>query len=82
MKLVIHPLMVWAAMTWIGGFDPVWVYTAVLMAALPPALNTFVMARQYDVYVERASNLIMAGTVASVFTVTALLYALTTSSGR
>ena len=81
-KLVIHPLMVWAAMTWIGGFDPVWVYTAVLMAALPPALNTFVMARQYDVYVERASNLIMAGTVASVFTVTALLYALTTSSGR
>ncbi len=52
------------------------------MAALPPALNTFVMARQYDVYVERASNLIMAGTVASVFTVTGLLYVLTTSAGR
>jgi predicted permease len=81
-KLILHPLLVWTVMTWVGGFNPVWVYTAVLMAALPPALNTFVMARQYDVYVERASNLIMAGTVASVFTVTALLYVLTASSGR
>lgn len=80
-KLVIHPLMVWTALTWIGGFEPVWVYTAVLMAALPPALNVFVMASQYGVYVERASSLIMAGTVASVFTVTALLYVLT-GAGR
>ena len=37
-KLVIHPMMVWAAMTWVGGFDPVWVYTAVLMAAIPVPL--------------------------------------------
>ena len=81
-KLILHPLLVWLAMTLVGGFDPVWVSTAVLMAALPPALNTFVMARQYNVYVERASNLIMAGTVASVFTVTALLYVLTTSVSR
>ena len=81
-KLILHPLLVWVAMMWVGGFNPVWVHTAVLMAALPPALNTFVMARQYDVYVERASNLIMAGTVASVFTVTGLLYVLTTSAGR
>lgn len=81
-KLVLHPLLVWGVMTWVGGFDPVWVHTAVLMAALPPALNTFVMARQYNVYVERASNLIMAGTVASVFTVTALLYMLTAPGSR
>jgi malonate transporter len=81
-KLILHPLLVWIAMSWVGGFDPIWVSTAVLMAALPPALNTFVMARQYNVYVERASNLIMAGTVASVFTVTALLYVLTASVAR
>ena len=80
-KLVIHPLLVWAALTAIGGFNPVWVYTAVLMAALPPALNVFVMASQYGVYVERASSLIMVGTVASVFTVTALLYVFT-GAGR
>lgn len=74
-KLVIHPLMVWSALTLAGGMSQMWIYTAVLMAALPPALNVFVIARQYDVYVERASSLVMAGTVASVITVTALLYA-------
>jgi malonate transporter len=74
-KLVLHPLLVWSALTLAGGISQVWIYTAVLMAALPPALNVFVIARQYDVYVERASSLVMAGTVASVLTVTALLYA-------
>lgn len=74
-KLVAHPLLVWGALTWVGGVSDVWVKTAVLMAALPPALNVFVLARQYDAYVERASSIVMAGTVASVFTVTALLYA-------
>ncbi|MFZ9501183.1 MAG: AEC family transporter [Beijerinckiaceae bacterium] len=74
-KLVAHPLLVWGALTWVGGVSDVWIKTAVLMAALPPALNVFVLARQYDAYVERASSIVMAGTVASVFTVTALLYA-------
>jgi predicted permease len=44
------------------------------MAALPPALNVFVLANQYQVYIERASSAILAGTVLSVFTVTWLLY--------
>ena len=72
-KLVLHPLIVWAALSALGPFDPVWVYTAILMASLPPALNVFVMARQYDVYVERASTGILLGTIASVATVTGLL---------
>jgi predicted permease len=52
---------------------PLWVATAVLMASLPPALNVFVMASQYQTYVERASSTILVGTVASVVTVTELL---------
>jgi malonate transporter and related proteins len=77
MKLVLHPLIVWGILTWIGGFEQVWVYTAVLMASLPPALNVFVMARQYDVYVEQASTGILLGTIVSVFTVTGLLVLIT-----
>ena len=46
-------------------------FTAVLMASLPPALNVFVIANQYQVYVERASTAILVGTLASVVTVTA-----------
>jgi malonate transporter and related proteins len=76
-KLVLHPLIVWTLLSLVGGFDRVWVFTAVLMAALPPALNVFIMASRYQTYVERASNLILIGTLFSVITVTGLLYLIT-----
>jgi malonate transporter len=72
-KLVLHPLIVWVLLSWIGHFEREWVFTAVLMAALPPALNVFVIANQYRTYVERASTAILLGTVLSVLTVTGLL---------
>jgi len=73
-KLLLHPFLIWVLLASLGGFSPVWVYTAVLMASLPTALNAFVMARQYNVYVEQASNGVLLCTIASVLTVTALLY--------
>ncbi len=73
-KLIVHPLMVWVLLSLTGPFDPVWIYTAMLMAALPPALNAYIMARQYEVYVPQSSAGILVGTLASVVTVTTLLY--------
>ena len=73
-KLLLHPLLIWLLLASIGGFSPTWVYTAVLMASLPTALNAFVMARQYNVYIEQASNGVLLCTIASVLTVTSLLY--------
>ena len=75
-KLLVHPMIAWVMLSLVGNFDPVWVYTALLMAALPPALNAFIMARQYHVYIEQASSGILVGTIASVVTVTAMLYLL------
>jgi len=72
--LLLHPLLVWLVLGTMGNLNPVWVYTAVLMAGLPPALNAFIMARQYNAYIEESSNGILIGTIASVLTVTALLY--------
>jgi malonate transporter len=73
-KLFLHPLIAWTILSAIGGFDPIWVYTAILMAALPPALNAYVMARQYEAYIAQASAGILVGTVTSIVTVTGLLY--------
>jgi predicted permease len=73
-KLLVHPLLVWAALSAIGDFPPVWVMVAILMAALPPALNVFVLANQYQAYVERASTAILVGTAVSAATVTLLLW--------
>ncbi|WGD31331.1 AEC family transporter [Ancylobacter sp. WKF20] len=75
-KLVVHPALVWLVLTTVGGFDPVWIATAVLMASLPPALNAFIMAKQYETYVQGASGGVLIGTVVSVLTVTLMLYAL------
>lgn len=72
-KLLLHPTVVYLLLSWIGGFDPVWVYTAVLMAALPPAANVFVLARQYRSCVEFASTGILVATFLSVFTLSLIL---------
>ncbi|MBB2970757.1 AEC family transporter [Mesorhizobium sp. RMAD-H1] len=73
-KLILHPLIVYIALNLIGDFPPVWVFSAMLMAALPTATNVFVLAQQYGVWVERASTCILATTVFSVVTLTVLLY--------
>lgn len=69
-KLVLHPLIVWLLLSWIGGYDRLWVYAAVLMAALPPAANVLAIAQRYDAYRDRAVTVILVGTAASVVTVT------------
>lgn len=73
-KLFLHPLIAWLLLSAIGGFDPLWVYAAVLMAALPSALNAYVMARQFDVHVQQAWGGILVSTITSIVTVTGLLY--------
>ncbi len=77
-KLLVHPIIVYVLLSWIGDFNPVWVYTAVLLAALPTATNVFVIAQQYDVWVGRASSMVIVTTLMSIVTVTGLLYAITT----
>jgi predicted permease len=69
-KLIAHPLIVYLLLGWVGGFDPVWVQTAVALAALPPAAGVFALAKEYDTYVDRAATAILLGTVVSIATVT------------
>ncbi len=76
-KLIVHPVLVYLLLSRIDGIPDSWVYTAILMACLPPAANVFVVAQQYDVYVERASSAVMIGTLLSVATVTTFLYLIT-----
>jgi predicted permease len=63
-----------------GPFDQLWVYAAILMAALPPALNVFVFARQYDTWVEQASGAVLVGTLVSVFTLTSVMWMVKTGT--
>lgn len=77
-KLLVHPLLAIAMLTALGPFDTQWVATALLMASLPPALNAFVIARQYDAWVEAASTAVLLGTLVSVLTLTTIMWLLKT----
>jgi malonate transporter len=76
-KLLLHPILIFLLLSWMGGFDPSWVATAVLMSCLPPATNVFVLAQQYGIYVQRASSFVLIGTAVSIITVTAFIWAIT-----
>src|SRR4051812_15714715 len=79
-KLVFHPAIALLLLSALGPFDPTWIYTAVLMAALPPALNVFIMARQYDTWVAQASGAVLLGTLISVATLTSVMWLVKTGS--
>ena len=79
-KLILHPLLMFVLLSLFGPFDQLWVYTAVLMAALPPALNVFVFARQYDSWVEQASSAVLIGTLVSAVTLTSVMWMVKTGT--
>lgn len=78
-KLLLLPLSVYLVLSFIGNFDPVWVHAAMLLAALPTATNVFVISQQYGVWQERASASVLFITLASIVTLPAWLYVI--SSG-
>src|SRR6476469_6374254 len=77
-KLLIHPRVVFGLMLLFGPFAQPWAATAMLMASLPPALNVFVIARQNESWIEPASVAVLIGTLASVVTLTTVMWALQT----
>ena len=76
LKMFAHPVIVLTVLGIVGGFDPLWISVAVLMAALPTAASVYVFAEQYDAYLEGASSSILVTTLVSAVTVPALLFAI------
>jgi predicted permease len=79
-KLALHPMLAFLLLSLFGPFEQSWVYTAILMAALPPALNVFVFAQQYDTWVEQASGAVLVGTLISVLTLTSVMWMVKTNT--
>lgn len=75
-KLLVHPAAIWVATTFVFDVPLLWATAATLAAALPVAANVFIVARQYDTYVDRVSGAILVSTTVSVITVSILLVVL------
>ena len=74
-KLVIHPVLAYLLLIWlVPDLDPVWLYSAVLLATLPTATNVFVIAQQYGIWQERASSSVVISTLFAMISVTLFLF--------
>ncbi len=72
LKLVFQPLITWWLAFQVFTMDPVWAAGALIQSALPTGALVFVLAQQYDIYVQRSTAVIMLSTVVSLFTLSAL----------
>lgn len=72
-KLVVHPLVVFAVAHFVFALDPLETAVVTLTAGLPGGLMVFVVARTYGVYVARAGTSLVIGTAGAVVTLSLLL---------
>ncbi len=72
LKLLVQPLITWLLAFHFFTMEPVWAAGAVIQSALPTGALVFVLAQQYGIYVQRSTAAIMASTVISLVTLSAL----------
>ncbi len=72
-RLILSPLMTLLAFQ-LFPVDPMLAKTSVLVAAMPAAVNNFVLAKGMGMDGEYAGNVVVTSTVCSVFTITIWLY--------
>ncbi len=75
-KMLLQPLVAWGLLGLFPGMAPMWAKSALLLAALPSAANCFVLAQEYDSFVEGASATILLSTLISVGSVSVLVVVL------
>ncbi len=75
-KIILHPLVAFAAVCLLVSADKTWLQVAVMMAALPTATNAFILARQYNAFVAGAGAAVITTTAISVVTIPLLVYIL------
>jgi len=73
LKLVAHPLIVWALASYVFGVPPLWAKVAVLLAALPVGVNVYLFAVRYDAGQAESASAILLSSVLSVATLTLVL---------
>lgn len=73
LKLIAQPAIAFVIVRWLIPMEPAWGTAVILLSALPTGAVAFVIAQQYDCYLQRTSSAIVASTLLSIITVSALL---------
>ena len=76
-QLVVIKNLVYPAGVWLGcmlsGVEDEWLYVAVLLAAMPTGINTFIFSSRYGIHEETVSKTIVVSTVVSSVVASLLL---------
>ncbi len=72
-KSLIHPALTWLVGRYLFGLQDQMLGYLTLIAAMPTALNTYIFAQRYGVFVEASGRIILYSSLISVVTISALL---------
>lgn len=73
LKLVLMPLLVWLLATQVFAVEPLWVAVAVITAAMPCGVNSYLFAERYKVGQAESAAAIVVSTALSVVTMSLIL---------
>lgn len=73
LKLIVNPAIALLLILAFFPMDPIWVAATVIMSALPTGGLVFILAQKYDIYLQRATSVILISTVLSVLTLSAVM---------
>jgi malonate transporter len=69
LKAVVNPILTFALVTYVFAMDPLWSQAAVILSAMPVAVNAYVIAQQYNVHFRTVSSVIVMSTGMSIVTI-------------
>jgi malonate transporter len=74
LKLLVHPLIVWALATLVFDVPPLWAKVAILIAALPVGVNVFLFGVRYGTGEAESAAAILLSSLLSVGSVALVLF--------
>lgn len=72
-KMVIHPALAWFLCAEVFALAPIQTAVATMLAALPSGQNSFILAQQYGVHLDRTASAILLSTALAVVTASLLV---------
>jgi malonate transporter and related proteins len=79
LKLIFQPVVTLFLVHYVFELEPLWANVAILFAALPTGVATYVLAQKYETYAENVARAILISTVISVASLMAFLTTLAPS---
>lgn len=74
LKTMIHPAAAWLIGRYVFHLADPWLGASVLVAAMPTAVNSYIFAQRYKVFIAESCQVVFLSSVVSLFTLSALLW--------